>query len=78
MGAWLSLPEAEGILALNLARGRILKSMKRTGRSVLGGSFDDVHVCADRRDTGNAIMADIEGIDCDIINKDLVDCDDWS
>ena len=76
MGIWLSLPRAEKILDLNLTRGHCLKTMGK-GRGLAGGILEDVQVCAAHDDVGNANMADIDGIDFDIINKDLVDCEDW-
>ena len=76
MGQWMFFPEVENIIEERLTRGNRLQAIVRARR------HNNVHraLCSEivKLHPGYvANLADIEGIDFDIINKDLVDCDDW-
>ena len=73
------IASVEDVIALRLARGRALRRMQKSGgmlRGPLGDMTSEKVLCCD--DVAN--MADIEGIDFDIINKDILayyhDCED--
>ena len=76
MGEWMSFYETPSALMAN--RIRRLHQIKgaRTrsgGRRMRYNCSEVVH----SMDGDVASLADIDGIDFDIINQDLVDCDDW-
>ena len=70
MGQWMLFPEVENIIEERLTRGNLLQSHNNVYKA-LCSEIVKFHP----GDVAN--LADIEGIDFDIINKDLVDCDDW-
>ena len=76
MGQWLLFPDVDDYIIGRLSRGSRLQGIVRgncRNPIVRGRLFEEV--VWPRDDTAN--LADIEGIDFDVINKDLVDCDDW-
>ena len=78
MGQWMLLPGVDEYIAGRLVRGKILKRCAGFGggcRSKSHVNLLDEVVNGHMNEFGN--LADIEGIDFDIINKDLVDCEDW-
>ena len=76
MGQCLLLFDVDDYIIRRLDRGYRLQGMVRRNCRIgirVGHLLEEVVWCGD--DTAN--LADIEGIDFDVINKDLVDCDDW-
>ena len=71
MGEWLTLPQAEGILSARLTRGYWIQRPYRRGGIKRAAGFLSERGVGARDDVAN--MADIEGVDFDIVNKDLID-----
>lgn len=67
MGEWFLFPQSEDIIAECITRGQYLQFLQR--RCCKWGSGKKVQF--HRNDI--AVLADIEGIDFDIVNKDLLD-----
>ena len=77
MGQWMLLPGVDDYIAGRLSRGKLLQRCAGFGRGYKKShlNLSDEAVAGHMNDFGN--LADIEDIDFDIINKDLVDCEDW-
>ena len=76
MGHWLLFPDVDDYIIGSLSRGNRLQGIVTRNsrkRIRLGRLFEEVVWPGD--DTAN--LADLGGIDFDVINKDLIDCDDW-